>query len=401
MRRAIFVAASRAVSHRALRPAQHPIGFGPRLVRIRRSRGLTQEELVALVGLSNRMVDALLEHRRAAPTSRDLVPGIGIEFGAPVFVTDDPGFVPAGLVPQLSASVRSFYRCQRRHQTELIPVPPVTVVASLSSLTILACVASTARARLLSALPGATLHSDLGSIEHAVRANDECLVFVDPQTIPDGGDTILRWRDRYPRLSIVLYMALEPESMQLAVRLTRAGISDVILRNFDDTPERMRGLVEDFDEVAARQLTPIEPALARLPSMLSRAVRDLFRRPRAFRCTLDLAAAAGISARATFRHLKTAGFVSPRRLVASARAIRAYHLLRGGSRSAQEVATRLGYRSVDQLSMHLTQLARCTATDIKRGQVPEDFVNGVLRSLIATTALPRHRPSREEYAFVD
>ena len=52
-------------------PAPH--GFGPRLVRLRRSRGLTQDELGALVGLSNRMI-AYYERDDAQPPGAMLAP---------------------------------------------------------------------------------------------------------------------------------------------------------------------------------------------------------------------------------------------------------------------------------------------------------------------------------------
>lgn len=50
-----------------------PDGFGPRLVRIRQSRGLTQEELGALVGLSNRMI-VYYEREDAQPPGTMLAP---------------------------------------------------------------------------------------------------------------------------------------------------------------------------------------------------------------------------------------------------------------------------------------------------------------------------------------
>ncbi len=50
-----------------------PHGFGPRLVRLRQARGLTQEELGALVGLSNRMI-AYYERDEAEPPGAMLAP---------------------------------------------------------------------------------------------------------------------------------------------------------------------------------------------------------------------------------------------------------------------------------------------------------------------------------------
>lgn len=48
-------------------------GFGPRLAQLRQTRGLTQEELGALIGLSNRMI-AYYERDDAEPPGAQLAP---------------------------------------------------------------------------------------------------------------------------------------------------------------------------------------------------------------------------------------------------------------------------------------------------------------------------------------
>jgi len=97
-----------------------------------------------------------------------------------------------------------------------------------------------------------------------------------------------------------------------------------------------------------------------------------------------LAEAAGVSLRATFRYVKAAGFRSARRLVATARALHAYRLLMDHGRSGSEVAKRLGYRGVDQLSEQLTELANCTVSDIRRGASPPDFERVLLCGLVSS-----------------
>jgi transcriptional regulator with XRE-family HTH domain len=59
------------VGNAASRKKVKPEGFGPRLARLRQARGLTQEELGAAVGLSNRMV-AYYERDEAIPPGEDL-----------------------------------------------------------------------------------------------------------------------------------------------------------------------------------------------------------------------------------------------------------------------------------------------------------------------------------------
>lgn len=221
------------------------------------------------------------------------------------------------------------------------------------------------------------------TIEQTVATVDDALLFVDPLADAVSVPEILSLRERYPKVGIVLYTTLDAVAMRAVVQLAGHGITDLVLFGFDDKPERIRKLIDEAHDATVVPLTPIENNLAQLPPQLRRAIEDMFAKPRCFRSTLDLAAAAGMSRRATFRHLKSVGFRSPRRLVASARTIRAYHLMRDGGRSATDVAKRLGYASVDQLSRHFTELAECTASDVRKGKVPTDFAVRVLHSLCA------------------
>lgn len=132
----------------------------------------------------------------------------------------------------------------------------------------------------------------------------------------------------------------------------------------------------------AALIAALEPELARVPPALQRAVRNMFSYPSRYRVADDLALAAGMSRRALFRHLKRAGFVSPRRLVASGRVARAFQLLAQDA-SARNVATQLGYRSVDQLSQHLRELVGCTASDITVRMSEHAFVSAIRTALVA------------------
>ena len=270
---------------------------------------------------------------------------------------------------------------------------------SYNTVSILGCVSAAVKPRLGSALPTTTFCEKWPDVETAVRSRDDAVLFLDPLTVDHAAERAIRLRERYPRVTVVIYTSLEPTHLHGVVALAREGFTERVIRGFDDTPERLKRLVDDCVSFSSgRELAMLEPIVSRLPAPLARAVQDMFRRPRCFRSTLDLAAAAGVSSRAVFRQLKAAGFHSPRRLIASARVIRAFHLLSGGGRSGQEVASRLGYRSVDQLSQHFTELAGCTASDVRRGNIAPDLPGRVLRSL---TARPQMRPSKEIFAYAD
>ena len=248
------------------------------------------------------------------------------------------------------------------------------------------------KSRLVSAIPSSTLCDTWAQVEAIVRGRDHAVVFLDPAAVPRPAERATQLKERYPSVNVVIYTALEAQPVREAVLLAAAGFTHLVIRGFDDSPQRLQHIVAEAPAHAlGEELSVLEPAMDKLPVALRRAVTDLFRRPRCFRTTLDLAAAAGTSPRAVFRHVKAAGFRSPRRLIAAARVIRAFHLLSGGGRSGQEVATRLGYRGVDQLSQHFGELGGCSASDVRRGQIAPGFVRRVLTSLIE----PPRRRSQE------
>lgn len=271
----------------------------------------------------------------------------------------------------------------RAASNSLVPIGrPIVAIASAAP-----------RRRLLAVFPRTIVCDTWAAVEATLERAEQAILFVDPMAADDCIEQVVRVRERFASLVIVTYTVWQPAALHQVVALAQLGIGRLVICGHDDTPKRLRGLVEESDYCTDSTLKAVEPQLERLSGALRRAVCDMFRQPRRFRSTLDLAAAAGMSARATFRHLKAAGFVSPRRLVASARVLRACELLKDRDRTATEVAARLGYRSADQLTRHLAESVGCTASDIKRGDGPKD-PSLILASLAISTA-PSRRVSPE------
>jgi AraC-like DNA-binding protein len=259
-------------------------------------------------------------------------------------------------------------------------------------LTVVAIAAAPIQRRLVSVLPQTVICHSWADVDRTIEASSATLLFVDPTAFPNSVESVIRLRERSGSTSFVLYAKLDGESVQNVTRLARAGLSDLVVFGYDDSPERLRGLVEEAMPYGPVSLVSIEPALRELPPRLRLALATMFNEPRRFRSTEDVAVAAEMSVRATFRHLRKAGFVSPRLLVASARVLRAHQLLATTTRSATAVAYKLGYRSVDQLSQHLTELADCTASHIRKGEGPADFDAVVLKRLIKSVDAPAATP---------
>jgi AraC-like DNA-binding protein len=169
------------------------------------------------------------------------------------------------------------------------------------------------------------------------------------------------------------------------------------LNRFDDERRRFLELLERVpgQALSDQMLRSMAPELAKLPVTMVRAVEQLFRSPSRFRNAQDLSAAAGTILRTLYRQLDGAGIHSPRLLVASARLLRAYALLRDPGRQIKEVAAKVGYHSQYQLTQHMRTLTGHTPRTVRVLIEPEQFVTllaqGVRRPMQARRVHGRSR----------
>lgn len=203
------------------------------------------------------------------------------------------------------------------------------------------------------------------------------VLVVDP--VADGVsrvDVVEEIHRRLPSLPIVIYTSLAPASMHAIAQLGRMGIEHVVLNGFDDERLRFLDLIERVpgQALSDRMLQGLAPELAKLPITVVRAIEQLFRSPARFRNAQDLSAAAGTILRTLYRQLDHAGIHSPRLLVASARLLRAYALLRDPELQIKDVAVRVGYHSQHQLTQHMRMFTGQTPRVARQTLEPEEFV---------------------------
>lgn len=209
-------------------------------------------------------------------------------------------------------------------------------------------------------------------LQHAVD-----VLVVDP--LASGSprlDVIDEIHRQFPSLPIVIYTTLSGGSMHAIAQLGRIGIEHVVLSRFDDERRRFLELLERVpgQTLSDAMLRALAPELSKLPVTLVRAVEQLFRSPGRFRNAQDLSAAAGTIIRTLYRQMETAGIHSPRLLVASARLLRAYSLLRDPARQIKEVAAKVGYHSQYQLTQHMRTLTGFTPRLVRTKVEPAQFV---------------------------
>ena len=204
------------------------------------------------------------------------------------------------------------------------------------------------------------------------------VVVVDP--VADGQtrtDVITELHREFPSLPIVIYTMLSGPSMRAILELGRLGIEHVVLNRFDDERQRFLELLERLpgQALSDQMLRLLAPELAKLPVTMVRAIELLFRGPARFKSAQDLSAAAGTLTRTAYRQLEIAGFHFPRLLVAAARLLRAYSLLRDPGRQIKEVAAKVGYHSQYQLTQHMRAFTGHTPRTVRTYIEPEQFVS--------------------------
>lgn len=203
------------------------------------------------------------------------------------------------------------------------------------------------------------------------------VLIVDP--LADGQsriDVIEEVRRQLPSLPVIIYTQLSATSMHAIAQLGRIGIEHVVLSRFDDDRRRFLELIERVpgQRLSDQMLRALAPELAMLPVTVNRAIEQLFRSPGRFRNAQDLAAASGSILRTFYRQLDLAGIHSPRLLVAAARLVRVYSLLRDSDKHIKEVATSAGYHSQHQLTQHMRTLTGATPRVVRQTIEPERFV---------------------------
>jgi AraC-like DNA-binding protein len=218
----------------------------------------------------------------------------------------------------------------------------------------------------------------------AVQQRVTDVVVVDP--LADGiarTDVIEEVHRQFPSLPIVIYTTLSNVSTRALLTLGKVGIENVVFNRFDDERRRFLDLLERVpgQSLSDHVLAAMSPELGRLPAPVIRAIEQLFRSPARFHTAQDLAAAAGAQLRTLYRQLESAGIRSPRLLVAAARLLRVYALLRDPGRQIKEVARKVGYYSQYQLAQHMRALTGHTPRTVRAYIEPEQFVNSLVAGL--------------------
>ena len=186
-------------------------------------------------------------------------------------------------------------------------------------------------------------------------------------------------KQRFPRITLVAYLANSPERGHDLFDAGRAGLDGLVLLNEDDAPRPLLSLVEQSESrslagMVRRSLDGIDPAVAdAILLAISRAHERL--------SPIDLARLLALPRRAMLHRLAAAGFPPPQRLLTWGRLILAAHLLEDSHRSADRVAHTLDFPSGSAFRNTCQRYLGATPGEIRAGGGASFVLRGLLEQV--------------------
>lgn len=253
-----------------------------------------------------------------------------------------------------------------------------------------ACVQPQKLARLRGA--AGTTHAvhaalDWAHADSIIKRQPVDVLVVDPQfegaDIPRT-DRIRAAKRRYGALPMVVYSTLSAQTMRSLVELGTEGLGQIVLYGLDDDPRHLRQLLELQPGVLLSEqlIDGIRHRLNYTPSPVAQAVERAIRNPAAYQNVGEIAGAAGVPRRSFYRHLERVGLASPREILAAARVLRAYALLRVPSYSLELAASQLRFSDVDSMAETMKAMAGLTPGRARARVAPDEFIRLLATRLV-------------------
>ena len=221
-------------------------------------------------------------------------------------------------------------------------------------------------------------------VDTLVREKPVTALILDPAA--DGVmnvEAVMNLLKNYPSLPIVGYAVLSPSSFGAMLQLSRAGLQNVVLQRYEDSPQRFRDTVERArgNPLKRKLLDGLRPQLSLLPLKLVTTVDEMFEWPHKYSSAQDVALQAEMSAVRVYRNFSMAGLGSPKRMLRAAKLLRAVGYLQDRGYSVRDVAKKVGYRNARIFAEHTLDVFELTPSRVRSHLAPEDAVVKLLNWL--------------------
>lgn len=220
---------------------------------------------------------------------------------------------------------------------------------------------------------------DWAHADSIIKRQPVDVLVVDPQfggTPTPRTEGIRAVRDRYGALPMVVYSTLSAQTMRPLIELGSHGLGQIVLFGLDDDPRHLRQVLERQPGIALAEqlLGAIRPQLNHVPGAVAGTVERAIRNPTVFRTVSDLADGAGVPRRSFYRHLARAGLASPHDILAAARVLRAYALLRIPGYSLDLAARQVKFSDADAMAAAMKAMVGVTPGRARHRIAPDEFL---------------------------
>lgn len=221
----------------------------------------------------------------------------------------------------------------------------------------------------------------LDSVEHEVRRRPVGVVVVDPYA-----DRTIRAREvarllrEFPSTPVIAYTEFIPPAMRALALLSRRGLHDTVLYQFDDGRARFGRLLVKAStySLISKVLAGLETERRSLPEEVSVAIKDIFERPFAYNSARDLVPRSGTPLTTLYRAFYFAGLEPPKKMFMAARVLHASAYLRDPGFNVQDIAGKLGYKHPRVLTQHTLAIFNKRPTVLRREVSDEVLVQRLL-----------------------
>ena len=204
---------------------------------------------------------------------------------------------------------------------------------------------------------------------------------------------IIRLMQRWPAVPIIGYSELTSESARAFATLSRHGLREVVLYQYEDSRVRfgytLRRAVAY--RLVSRLRAGLAPRLAALPIHVAHAVEQLLERPQAFQSGYDLTIVSGETKNTLLRYLQHAKLAPPRLLFVAARVAHAASQLQNPALRVQDVAMKLGYTSAELLTRHTIAVLGVPPRRLRRLTMNDDLTEDEILTRLLTWTQQENR----------
>ncbi|MCC6319276.1 MAG: helix-turn-helix domain-containing protein [Gemmatimonadaceae bacterium] len=185
--------------------------------------------------------------------------------------------------------------------------------------------------------------------------------------------TVVRIREGFPSVPVVLYFALSPSISRDMLAFARAGVNDLVLRDVDDVKVTLRAsLTSAADHCSARTIaTELEPLV---PPNVAPIIRYCLENGRRALTVEDVASALNVHRKTLVDRLSAAGLPAPSAIIAWCRLMISARLLEDPGRTIEQVALLLDFPSGTSMRNMVKRY-----TGLRTGEVRQ---NGGLRCVM-------------------